>query len=238
MDRCCGETGGKYMLKKFSLRNYKNFKDEVSLDFCDTAGYQFNNDCITDGIISKMLIYGRNATGKTNLGRALVDIFYILFGGLWHMEEGAFLHADSVEDAAVFSYTFQFEKHEVVYQYARFANYELKEEKLFLNNEMIYACDFLQEQYDFEHLSAIDVETASTERYRQSLSHFAGEAEEETEYQIPFLRWCCRTYAFFCRDCISGSLDNCCLSSTCAYGLGRRWFAYRRHDRCSRLCRW
>ena len=177
------------MLKKFSLRNYKNFKDEVSLDFCDTAGSQFNNDCITDGIISKMLIYGRNATGKTNLGRALVDIFYILFGGLWHMEEGAFLHADSVEDAAVFSYTFQFEKHEVVYQYARFANYELKEEKLFLNNEMIYACDFLQEQYDFEHLSAIDVETASTERYRQSLSHFAGEAEEETEYQIPFLRW-------------------------------------------------
>lgn len=62
------------MLKKFILKNYKNFKEEIVIDFQGILGYQFSQDCITDGIISKMLIYGRNATGKTNLGRALTDI--------------------------------------------------------------------------------------------------------------------------------------------------------------------
>ena len=29
------------MLKKFSLRNYKNFKEDISIDFDEIAGYQF-----------------------------------------------------------------------------------------------------------------------------------------------------------------------------------------------------
>ncbi len=69
------------MLKKFTLKNYKNFKDEISINFENTAGYQFSTDCITDGIISKMLLYGRNATGKTNLGKALMDINTTMFCG-------------------------------------------------------------------------------------------------------------------------------------------------------------
>ena len=34
------------MLKKFTLRNYKNFKNEISIDFENIAGYQFNMDCL------------------------------------------------------------------------------------------------------------------------------------------------------------------------------------------------
>lgn len=33
------------MLKKFTLRNYKNFKNEISIDFENIAGYQFNMVC-------------------------------------------------------------------------------------------------------------------------------------------------------------------------------------------------
>ena len=62
------------MLRCFKLKNYKNFKEEINIDFENIAGYQFNTDCLEDGLISKMIIYGRNATGKTNLGKALMDI--------------------------------------------------------------------------------------------------------------------------------------------------------------------
>ena len=38
------------------LKNYKNFKEEIVIDFQGISGYQFSQDCITDGIISKMMI--------------------------------------------------------------------------------------------------------------------------------------------------------------------------------------
>ena len=104
------------MLKKFTLKNYKNFKDEISIDFENTAGYQFSTDCITDGIISKMLIYGRNATGKTNLGKALMDINKTMFGGRNFYDTGIFLNADSIDKTAIFSYEFCFENNELVYR--------------------------------------------------------------------------------------------------------------------------
>ena len=68
------------MLKRFTLKNYKNFKDEITIDFENIAGYQFNTDCLSDGVIGKMLIYGRNATGKTNVGKALLNIALTMFG--------------------------------------------------------------------------------------------------------------------------------------------------------------
>ena len=33
-----------------SKKNFKNFKNEIAIDFANTAGYQFSTDCITDGI--------------------------------------------------------------------------------------------------------------------------------------------------------------------------------------------
>ena len=62
------------MLKRFEVENYKKFKDKITVDFAKVGGYQFSMECITNNLIGKMLIYGRNATGKTNLGRAIMDI--------------------------------------------------------------------------------------------------------------------------------------------------------------------
>ena len=86
------------MLKKFTLRNYKNFKNEISIDFENIAGYQFNMDCLYEGTIGKMLIYGRNATGKTNLGNALLDIVATMFGRRRYTRNEVFLNADSTEN--------------------------------------------------------------------------------------------------------------------------------------------
>ena len=175
------------MLKKFTLKNYKNFKDEISIDFENTAGYHFSTDCITDGIISKMLIYGRNATGKTNLGKALIDIYITMFGGRHYIDTGIFLNADSIDETAVFSYEFRFESNELVYRYARFSNQELRDEELIIDGKTIFSCDFENDKFDFKNLEYINAETASIDRYLQSMD--VGDEEEIQEPKLPFLRW-------------------------------------------------
>ena len=157
------------MLKKFTLKNYKNFKDEITIDFENIAGYQFNTDCLSDGIIGKMLIYGRNATGKTNLGRAILDIGSTMFGGTRYASNGILLNADSKEDAAMFQYEFRFEDTELSYKYSRLSNQELREEELSVNGKSIFKCNFGLREYNFDNLDYIDAETANIDRYLQSL---------------------------------------------------------------------
>ena len=172
------------MLKKFMLKNYKNFKDEISIDFENIAGYQFSTDCITDGTISKMLIYGRNATGKTNLGKALIDIYTTMFGGRSYADTGIFLNADSIDKTAAFSYEFRFGNNQLVYRYARFSNQELKGEELLIDGKTIFCCDFENNRFDFKSLEYINAETASIDRYLQSVN-----ISDEEEPMLSFLRW-------------------------------------------------
>lgn len=62
------------MLKKFKVSNFKSFEKDFILDFSDTKGYEFNTECIKDGIVNNAIIYGRNGSGKSNLGLAIFDI--------------------------------------------------------------------------------------------------------------------------------------------------------------------
>ena len=137
------------MLKKFTLKNYKNFKDEITIDFENIAGYQFNTDCLSDGIIGKMLIYGRNATGKTNLGRAILDIGSTMFGGTRYASNGILLNADSKEDAAMFQYEFRFEDTELGYKYSRLSNQALRKEGIPKERKDQY--------YDYSEMVEIDL---------------------------------------------------------------------------------
>lgn len=182
------------MLKAFKLRNYKNFKDEISINFEDIAGYQFSTDCISDGILSKMIIYGRNATGKTNLGNAIMDITKMLFQ-IGYKNEDNFINADATEDFASFSYSFQFDNNEIIYRYTRFSNFDLRDEELIIDGISIYKCSFYQDKYNFDNLKFINAETASIGRYLQSLDD-GNITEDVMEFKLPFLRWIISNTAF------------------------------------------
>jgi len=175
------------LLKKFILKNYKNFKDEISINFENTAGYQFSTDCVINGTISKMLIYGRNATGKTNLGNALMDIQATMFDISHYIGGSTILNADSTGNSAQFSYEFGFDDKVLIYRYARFSGQELKEEELIIDGVTIFKCNFESGKYEFENLNYINAEIANIDRYLQSMN-VDGE-EEIREFKLPFLRW-------------------------------------------------
>lgn len=171
------------MLKKFTVSNYKNFKDEISLDFSKIGEYSFNADSL-----SMRLIYGRNATGKTNFGRALLDIKILLYGMFRNDENSVLINADS-QDTEKFIYEFQFGSDEVIYKYSRFANTELCDEELYINGEAIFKCDFKNSKFYFQGLSIISAETVNTNRY-------LNKDEMDNEYVLPFLRWLINNTAF------------------------------------------
>lgn len=172
------------MLKKFTVSNYKNFKDEISLDFSKIGEYSFNMDSL-----SMRLIYGRNATGKTNFGRALLDIKILLYGMFRNDENSVLINADSQKDTAKFIYEFQFGSDEVIYKYSRFANTELCDEELYINGEAIFKFDFKNSKFYFQGLSIISAETVNTNRYLKK-------DEMDNEYVLPFLRWLINNTAF------------------------------------------
>ena len=161
------------MLKRFTVRNYKNFKDEISLDFSKIGEYSFNADCL-----SMRLIYGRNATGKTNFGRALLDIKSLLCG----MQSSGLINEAG---AAKFKYEFKFNNDEVVYKYSRFANTELCDEELSINGKAIFKCDFKNSKFDFQGL-----ERMNTNLYFMNVNH-----------TLSFLRWFIHN-STFCDDSV------------------------------------
>lgn len=132
------------MLKKFSVENFKGFKEKITFNLDTPCNYGFNQDVILDGCITKGIVYGVNGCGKSNLGLAIFDIICHLTDKQ-HRDRNyeCYLNMDSKKSYAEFEYVFVFEGEEVVYRYKKNAFRELQNEQLYISGkEMIY--------YDFE----------------------------------------------------------------------------------------
>jgi AAA15 family ATPase/GTPase len=130
------------MICKFAVRNFKGFSDWIDIDFSDIRNYEFNPECVLDGIVNKAIIYGYNGVGKSNFGLAMFDIV----SNLTDKERGGekyrnYINADNNDDTAEFSYTFKFDGDYVEYRYGKKDINTIVYEKLSINDTEIVFYD-------------------------------------------------------------------------------------------------
>lgn len=108
------------MLRKFTVENFKNFKDRTEIDFTAVHNYTFNSHIVKNNLLNKVILLGKNGTGKTNLGLALFDIVMTLTDNSINAKQadpGSYLNGDSDKKFAVFEYEFQHDDHIITYVY-------------------------------------------------------------------------------------------------------------------------
>ena len=131
------------MLKLFEVMGFKNFKDRITLDFSDVRDYKFNPACITNHLIGKMIVYGKNSIGKSNLGLAI-------FGIVSHLSSknvtpnlyDYYLNVEAPTDYAEFHYIFVFGENTTDYTYRKNAKQDLIYEKLCIDDQLLYEYNY------------------------------------------------------------------------------------------------
>ena len=144
------------LLKKFAVKNYKNFKEEFVLDLGDVRDYKFNKDSIKNNVVKTGIIYGKNSVGKTNFGYAMFDIVYHLTDKMRPPEIIQFYtNADSDKQEAEFVYTFIEDGQEIVDSYTKTTAYDLIEESLYIDDKLIFSYNFATKKGNLKELKEI-----------------------------------------------------------------------------------
>ena len=159
------------MLKRFEVQGYKNFKETYVLDFSDVRDYQFNTNCIKDGKLNNIIIYGKNAVGKTNLGKAIMDIKdNFIRTPDFIANDPNYLNADSNQGYARFRYVFELEGNEIVYEYTKTAEAKLMYEILEINKQHIFTYYHDTQKKDLGNLELINAETLNWKMLENNVS--------------------------------------------------------------------
>mgnify|MGYP000955018788 CR=1 FL=1 len=147
------------MIKKFTVKNYKGFKDEITLDFSDIKNYQFNTFAVKNKLINYAIVYGKNGSGKSNLGLALFDlIIHLTDKQKDDFQFINYLNGNGTEDYATFIYEFVIDNYEYVYHYQKTSADKLTYEELSINKTKIFSYNFKNHKSDFSGLKAIDAQ--------------------------------------------------------------------------------
>lgn len=131
------------MLKTFKVRNFRGFKDEVIFDLSQAGGYDFNKQLVKENFVNKALIYGKNGSGKSNLGLALCDIVPTLTNK-WASNSlftADYRNLDNPkEQPAEFTYVLKFGDDEIEYHYSKMNISTLVVEELKWNGKQVLFC--------------------------------------------------------------------------------------------------
>lgn len=138
------------MLKRFKVRNFKNFSNVCELDFTKTRNYDFNTKLIKDGYINKVLLYGKNGSGKSNIGFALMDIsLHLSDNQRKPLKYTMILNGDTAMNYISFEYEFDFFGDCVIYRYKKDEQLNLLEEEILKNGEKVFEYNYQNNKYAF-----------------------------------------------------------------------------------------
>lgn len=161
------------MLIRFTVENVKNFREPITLDFTATHDYKFNPECIKNGLLSKVVIYGPNASGKSNLGLALFDIVGLLTDkqvANEQRDELSFINADSDSNIAKFEYWFKHGDSTIRYAYQKTAPLTLRQEELEIDGVKVFSYNFITKAHEFNHMELIGAETLNFEYFENNFA--------------------------------------------------------------------
>jgi AAA15 family ATPase/GTPase len=138
------------MLKLFEVSGFKNFEKPVRLDFSDVHNYEFNTECISNNMLGKVAIYGKNAIGKSNFGLALCDVALQRLQQRSLTRHGdisdeyydpTYLNTSNTDGYAEFRYIFVFGSDEVEYIYRKDSYRIFIYEKITINEVVLFEYD-------------------------------------------------------------------------------------------------
>lgn len=138
------------MIKKFSVENFRGFKDKIVLDLSRTRDYDFNKQLIVSGITNKALIYGPNSSGKSNLGFALMDIASHLTDNNGNSIQSHIKYPKNFESNKsdiLFEYVFCFNGKDITYRYAKNDHLILQSEEILADGKTIFYYDYVTSKY-------------------------------------------------------------------------------------------
>ena len=144
------------MLKLFEVTGFKNFDKTIQIDFSDVRDYHFNDCCISNQLLSKIIVYGKNSVGKSNLGLAVFDIVSHMTSN--HVGPGLYdyyLNVNNKAGYAQFHYVFEFGKDIVDYQYKKNEKQILIYETVSINHERLFEYDYEKKKGDLSALQKL-----------------------------------------------------------------------------------
>ena len=130
------------MLHKFAVEGFKNFSSKIEFDLT-SGNYSFNDNVIKNNILNTAVIYGDNASGKSNLGLAIMDIITHLTDNEKNSDDYKkhFLNLETVPEVAKFEYIFNINNHIVEYRYSKKNYDDIVYEVLYIDSELIIQYD-------------------------------------------------------------------------------------------------
>ena len=147
------------MLKLFEVKGFKNFKNTITLDFSKVRDYKFNPECISNGLLGKTIVYGKNSVGKTNLGLAMFDIVSHLTSN--QIDNDLYdnymsMHSSIWPWNVKFRYVFSFGNETIDYSYDKNGSRELQYERIKLNGKLLYEYNYLGKSGNLDALKELD----------------------------------------------------------------------------------